>query len=94
MDIANLLKESRVLTDGAWGTELQKRGLKPGECPEQWNRARPEEVEAVARSYVTAGSQILLTNTFGANRFILERHGLGAKADELARRRDLTEGRG
>lgn len=79
--LASLLKNRPVLIDGAWGTELQKIGLKPGESPEELNLTRPELVEAVASAYVQAGSQIILTNTFGGTRFTLERHGL---ADQTA----------
>lgn len=85
MNILELLKRKRVLSDGAWGTELQRRGLPPGACTEEWNRSHPEEVAGVARSYVEAGSQIILTNTFGANRFVLGRHGMGTEVGELAR---------
>jgi 5-methyltetrahydrofolate--homocysteine methyltransferase len=60
-----------VIPDGAWGTQLQARGLGPGEVPDLWNLSHPKDVAAVARSYVEAGSQIILTNTFGANRFRL-----------------------
>ena len=60
-----------VLLDGAWGTELQARGLPPGEVGDLWNLERPERVEAVARAYVEAGSRIILTNTFRANRIAL-----------------------
>lgn len=66
-----LCEKGVVLTDGAWGTELQARGLAPGETPDVWNLSHPEAVQAVARAYVEAGSQIILTNTFGANRFRL-----------------------
>lgn len=83
--IAELLKRAPVLLDGAWGTELQARGLEVGECPDRWNLTHPERVEAVAKAYVAAGSEIILTNTFGANRFILERHGLADSAAEIAR---------
>jgi methionine synthase I (cobalamin-dependent) len=69
------------VTDGAWGTQLQQRGLEVGACPDAWNLTHPERVEEVARAYVEAGSQVILTNTFGANRFILARHGL---ADQVA----------
>ena len=55
------------ITDGAWGTELQARGLAPGAAPDIWNLTRPQIVEAVARAYVEAGSQVILTNTFRAN---------------------------
>ena len=56
-----------LITDGAWGTELQARGLDPGTAPDTWNLTHPERVEAVARAYVEAGSQVILTNTFRAN---------------------------
>ena len=56
-----------LITDGAWGTELQKRGLAPGAAPDFWNLSHPEQVEEVARAYVEAGSQVILTNTFRAN---------------------------
>jgi methionine synthase I (cobalamin-dependent) len=56
-----------LISDGAWGTELQARGLAPGEAPDTWNVTHPGRVEAVARAYVEAGSQVILTNTFRAN---------------------------
>ena len=56
-----------LITDGAWGTQLQQRGLLPGTIPDSWNLTHPECVEAVARAYAEAGSQIILTNTFRAN---------------------------
>lgn len=75
-----------VLLDGAWGTQLQKRGLPVGACPERWNLEHPDLVADVARAYVEAGSRIILTNTFGGNRFILEAHGLGEQVAEINRR--------
>jgi len=83
--IKNLLNSHPVITDGAWGTELQKQGLKPGESPEALNLERPEIVEAVAKSYVEAGSRIIITNTFGGTRFTLERHGLADQVAEVNR---------
>jgi len=56
-----------LVADGAWGTELQKQGLPPGECPDLWNLRYPERVETVARAYCDVGSRIILTNTFRAN---------------------------
>jgi len=70
-----LLASGPVVTDGAWGTQLQARELPLGSCPDLWNLQEPERVEEVARAYVEAGSQVILTNTFGANRFMLQRHG-------------------
>ncbi len=83
--IEELLTATPVLTDGAWGTQLQARGLTPGECPDQWNLTRPAEVEEVARAYVEAGSRVILSNTFGSNRVALAGHGLAAKAAEINR---------
>jgi methionine synthase I (cobalamin-dependent) len=72
-----------VVTDGAWGTQLQERGLRIGECPDAWNLSHPEHVEAVARAYVAAGSRVILTNTFGANRIALARHGLAERTEAI-----------
>jgi len=81
--IKQLISQGPVLTDGAWGTEFQVRGLEAGECPDHWNLTHPDGVEAVARAYVEAGSQVILTNTFRANRLALERHGLADKLREI-----------
>jgi len=84
--LEQLLSAAVVVTDGAWGTELQSRGLPTGACPDAWNLEQPHKVEDVARCYVEAGSQVVLTNTFGANRVMLERHGLADRAEEINRR--------
>ena len=73
-----------TVTDGAWGTELQERGLGGGMCPDLWNLDNPQAVAAVAESYVAAGSDIILTNTFGANPLVLAKHGAGDRAADLA----------
>jgi methionine synthase I (cobalamin-dependent) len=83
--LENLLAGGPVVTDGAWGTQLQAHGLPLGECPDAWNLSSPDEVEAVGRAYVAAGSQVILTNTFGANGYILSRHGLAKRAVEINR---------
>jgi methionine synthase I (cobalamin-dependent) len=72
--IGELTAAGPVLTDGAWGTELQSRGLEAGETPDFWNLSHPDRVEQVAGAYVTAGSQVVLTNTFRANRIALATH--------------------
>lgn len=72
--LSSLLAEAPVVTDGAWGTELQARGLAAGECPDLWNLSHPELVEEVARGYVEAGSRVILTNTFRANRIAIGDH--------------------
>jgi 5-methyltetrahydrofolate--homocysteine methyltransferase len=83
--LQNLLNRAPVITDGAWGTQIQRLGLDVGGCPDAWNLINPHAVEEVARSYVEAGSRLILTNTFGANRVMLERHGLADKAVDLNR---------
>jgi 5-methyltetrahydrofolate--homocysteine methyltransferase len=80
-----LLSHGPVVTDGAWGTQLQDRGLEVGACPDGWNLLHPERVEEVARAYVEAGSQVILTNTFGANRLTLARHRLDDRMAEINR---------
>jgi methionine synthase I (cobalamin-dependent) len=83
--IEKLTAEAAVLTDGAWGTELQVRGLGVGEIADVWNLTYPERVEQVARAYVDAGSRIILTNTFRANRIALERYPHQASVKEINR---------
>jgi 5-methyltetrahydrofolate--homocysteine methyltransferase len=79
--LQQLLAQGPALTDGAWGTQLQARGLAAGEFPDLWNLMRPEQVGEVARAYVEAGSRVILTNTFGANRLRLAETGF---ADRVA----------
>ncbi len=68
-----------IISDGAWGTELQARGLPAGTIPDTWNLTHSEQVEAVARAYVEAGSQVILTNSFRANAIAMR----GASAADL-----------
>jgi 5-methyltetrahydrofolate--homocysteine methyltransferase len=72
-----------ILTDGAWGTQLQERGLQFGDCPDAWNLTNPEKVVEVAAAYANAGSEIVLTNTFRANRIALEGYGLWKQVAEI-----------
>lgn len=83
--LRELIAGAPVLTDGAWGTELQARGLELGACPDAWNLSHPERVEEVARAYVEAGSRVILTNTFGGTRYSLDRHGLADRARQINR---------
>lgn len=80
-----LLNRNPLLLDGAWGTQLQVRGLPLGACPDEWNLSHPEAVESVARAYVEAGCDIILTNTFGANRVRLKEFGLAEKTGAINR---------
>lgn len=81
--LAELLSSGPVLTDGAWGTQMQIRGLAPGEFPDAWNLTHPDRVAEVARAYVEAGSRVILTNTFGSNRLRLAESDLGPRVREL-----------
>jgi methionine synthase I (cobalamin-dependent) len=84
--IQELLGGGPVVTDGAWGTQLQARGLALGEFPDAWNLEKPELVEQVAEAYVRAGSQVILTNTFGSNAIRLRENGLEAHVEAMNRR--------
>src|SRR5262245_43354722 len=75
-----------IITDGAWGTEFQKRGLAIGQLADLWNLTHPEDVEAVARAYVEAGSRVILTNTFRGNPVSLAANGAADEAVEINRR--------
>jgi len=78
------IAEGRVLiSDGAWGTFLHQKGLKADECPESWNLERPSDVLEIAQSYVDAGSDLILTNSFGGSPFKLEGYGLRDRTFEL-----------
>lgn len=79
------LERGPLITDGAWGTQLQALGLPLGATPDTWNLEQPERVESVARSYVNAGSQVILTNTFRANRVTLADAGLADLVEPLNR---------
>jgi len=81
--IQKLIERGPAITDGAWGTQLQARGLEPGEAPDLWNLTHPKEVAQVGRAYVEAGSAIILTNTFGANRIRLSDSGSADLVKEI-----------
>jgi 5-methyltetrahydrofolate--homocysteine methyltransferase len=74
-----------ILADGAMGTMLFAAGLEFGDPPERWNVDYPERIQVVHRAYLEAGARLLLTNTFGGNRFRLGMHGLESRATELNR---------
>ena len=80
MTFKELLGKKMLFFDGATGTQLQAQGLKPGELPESWNFTHPEIVEAVHRGYLDVGSNIVKSNTFGANPIKLKGSGLDCKA--------------
>lgn len=78
-----LLKARVILLDGAMGTELLRAGLERGVCPELWNLDRPEIVREIHRRYFAAGSDAVLTNSFGGNRIKLSSYGLEERCFEL-----------
>ena len=80
-----LLEKRLLLSDGAWGTMLQDRGLRPGECPELWNLEYPDRVREVAEAYLAAGSDMILSNTFGGCRYKLKKFGLADRVAEINR---------
>jgi len=82
--ILKTVESGRILvSDGAWGTFLQQKGLQPGQCPELWCVERRADVLDIARSYVEAGADLIETNSFGGSRFKLEHYGLGERTSEL-----------
>ena len=84
MDFRALIESKKLIVgDGAMGTQLMAAGLEPGLCGEIWNLERPDEIEQVQRSYVEAGAEYLLTNTFGGNPIALRRHNLEERTEEV-----------
>ena len=80
------LAEKKILvSDGAWGTMLQAKGLTPDDCPEEWNISHPAEVQSVASAYAQAGSDMVLTDTFGGSKIKLEKKGYGDRVAEFNR---------
>lgn len=83
-DFMTRLKAGEILvSDGAWGTELQKMGLPAGGCAEEWNASHPEQVKQLIRNYCQAGADMVLSNSFGGTRYRLTRHGHGDRVAEL-----------
>ena len=89
--VCNLIGKKRLYFDGAMGTMLQNKGLKLGEVPELFNLTHSEIVEEIHREYLAAGSHFVTTNTFGANRYKMDKIGCTVeemiqKAVEIAKR--------
>src|SRR5882724_1887117 len=76
-------REHPLLGDGAMGTQLMLAGLEQGNCGEAWNLTQPEKVLGIQRRYAEAGSDCILTNTFGGSRIMLNRHGNSGKVREI-----------
>jgi methionine synthase I (cobalamin-dependent) len=77
------VEQGLILLDGAMGTQLFARGVEVGACNDYLNLASPDVVGDVHRAYLEAGSDAVLTNTFGANRFALARHGLAGQIRQI-----------
>jgi 5-methyltetrahydrofolate--homocysteine methyltransferase len=78
-------QEGVLVLDGAMGTQLFARGLVSGGSPEEWNITHPERVQDVHRAYADAGSQVILTNSFGGTRYRMKLHDLQDRVVELNR---------
>ena len=80
--LSRLAQDVPLISDGATGTYLQMHGLEPGGCPEAFNSEHPDIVRGMSAAYSEAGSEMVLTNSFGGNRFMLKKYGYG---DQLHR---------
>ncbi|MEM5585846.1 betaine--homocysteine S-methyltransferase [Roseibium sp. AS2] len=78
-----LARKGALLADGATGTNLFEMGLVSGDAPELWNTDEPDKIRALHKSFVDAGSDIILTNTFGCNRHRLKLHNAQDRVREL-----------
>lgn len=81
--IQEIQKGKVLVSDGAWGTFLQQKGLTPGECPEEWNISRASDIFDIAQSYIEAGADMVETNSFGGNYFKLKNYGLENRVFEI-----------
>ena len=83
--LQDVIRTRPLLGDGAMGTQLMIAGLEQGNCGEAWNLSQPERVLAIQRRYAEAGSDCILTNTFGGSRIMLNRHSNSGKVVEINR---------
>lgn len=78
-----LISNNILILDGATGTELQKKGMPTGVCPEKWVLENPDVIKSIQKEYIKAGSNIAYTCTFGGNRIKLDEFGIGDRTIEL-----------
>src|SRR5512135_2452282 len=84
-DLLERLSSEVLLADGAMGTMLHSHGTGFDKCFDELNLSNPAAVAEVHRSYIDAGAQLILTNTFGSNRYKLSKHGLAKQVVEINR---------
>lgn len=85
-ELYNMIQQKPVILDGATGSNLQKVGMKPGVCPEEWILENEEKLIDLQKSFVEAGTNILYAPTFSGNRVKLEEYGLEDRAEEINKR--------
>jgi 5-methyltetrahydrofolate--homocysteine methyltransferase len=83
--LERLARGDLIISDGATGTYLQDHGLEPGGSPEEFNLSHPDTVRGMAKNYFDAGSDMVLTNSFGGSRFMLKKYGYGDRVREFNR---------
>ncbi|MDD5259174.1 MAG: homocysteine S-methyltransferase family protein [bacterium] len=84
MTFKNLLRKKKIIIfDGAMGTMLQRENLPQGVCPETYNLTHPQIIKKIHQAYIDAGAQVIIANTFGANRLKLRGYGLEADQEKL-----------
>lgn len=81
--LAERINKGLLILDGAMGTELFSRGIEPGKCNDYLNIESPEIISDIHRAYLDAGSDTVITNTFGANKYALTRHGLADSVEQI-----------
>ena len=85
-ELYTMIQQKPVILDGATGSNLQKVGMKPGVCPEEWILENEEKLIDLQKSFVEAGTNILYAPTFSGNRVKLEEYGLADRAEEINKR--------
>jgi 5-methyltetrahydrofolate--homocysteine methyltransferase len=83
VNLSKRIKQGPLLLDGAMGTQLIARGIEVGKCNDYLNIESPEVVCEIHQAYFKAGSEAVLTNTFGANKYALSRHGYSDKVEQI-----------